>query len=172
MADFLRPEARAALWRWREALSGAALAVFGFWWGVGAASLVQWIGWAVVALGIALALAGIQRARFRTGAGGPGIVQIDERRLSYFGPLTGGIIDMDDLTRLELDPKGLPAPHWILSGEGGQRVAIPITATGADSLFDLFASLPGIRTAQMLAALEDQPTARITIWDRPPAQLN
>lgn len=172
MADFLRPEARAALWRWREALTGAGVIAFGFWWGVGAASLVQWIGWAVVVLGVALALAGIQRARFRTGAGGPGIVQVDERRLSYFGPLTGGIIDMDDLIRLELDPQALPAPHWILSGQGGQRIAIPINANGADALFDLFASLPGIRTAQMLAAMEHAPKARITIWDRPPARLN
>lgn len=172
MADFLRPAARAALWRWREALTGTGVVLFGFWWGVGAATLVQWIGWAFVAIGLALLVGGIQRGRFRTDAEGPGVVQVDERRLSYFGPLTGGIIDMDDLTLLELDPQAMPGAHWILTGQGGQRVAVPVNADGADALFDLFASLPGIRTADMLAALEQSPTNRITIWNRPPARVN
>lgn len=172
MADFLRPAARATLWRWREALTGGLITCFGFWWGVGAATLVQWIGWAFVPLGVTLAVSGIQRGRFRQGSGGLGTVQVDERRVTYFGPLTGGMIDIDDVTRLELDPQAMPAPHWIMSGVGGQRVAIPINADGADALFDAFASLPGIRTDHLIARLERTPSAKTVIWERPPTLLH
>ncbi|MBQ1203430.1 MAG: ABC transporter permease, partial [Loktanella sp.] len=47
-------------------------------------------------------------------------------------------------TELTLDPTSHPDPSWILSGVGGQRIAIPINAAGADDLFDVFAALPGI----------------------------
>ena len=167
MAEFLRPEARAALWRWREALGGLAIALLALWWLASFYAPVRWIGWAILALGVAATLGGIQRARFRQSGQGPGVVQIRERRLAYFGPLTGGIIDMDDVTRLELDPAARPA-HWILSGIGGQSLEVPVNATGADDLFDLFATLPGIRTEAVLAALERHPEARVTIWSRPP----
>lgn len=172
MAEFFRPEARAALWRWRETLAGMAIAGFGVWWGVGAANLVQWLGWAFVALGAAVAVAGVQRGRFRTGRGGPGVVQVVERRLAYFGPLTGGVIDMEDLVRLEFEPHAHPAAHWVLTATTGQSVAVPANAKGADALFDLFASLPGLRTPQVLAMLEQAPARRTTLWERPPDRLN
>ena len=166
MSDFIRPELRAALWRFREVIAAAAILGVGLWWLATFYSPVGWVGWAFVALGVALAGAGVQRARFRQGSGGPGIVQVRERRLAYFGPLTGGVIDLDDMTRLELEPKAIPAPHWVVTGMGGQSVAIPVTAEGAEALFDLFAALPGIRTEQMLAVLSRTPDARVTIWSR------
>jgi hypothetical protein len=163
LADFLRPAARAALWRWREVLSGLAVAGLGLWWAITAYAIMRWLGFALVAGGLALVWTGWQRLRFARGGGGAGVVQIDERRLAYFGPLTGGVIDLDDLSRLVLDPTGHPT-HWLLTAKGGNSLSIPVNAEGADQLFDLFAALPGIRTERMLDLLARAPTTRVTVW--------
>ena len=166
MGDLIRPAVRDGLWRWRESLAGLCVVALGLWWLGTFYSPVQWIGMAFVLGGIAWALAGWQRARFRSTGKGPGVVQINERRLAYFGPLTGGVIDIEDLTHLELEPIAKPAPHWVLSGMAGQSLAIPVNATNADALFDAFASLPGMKTQSMLDVLSRTPDARVTVWRR------
>jgi hypothetical protein len=170
MTDFFRPEARAALWRWREAMVAGVVAALGLWWALTSFGVLQWLGWALVALAAAAGYVAIQRLRFGQGGGGPGVVQIDERRLSYFGPLSGGIVDLDDLVRLDLDPTGRP-PHWVLSHRSGDPLPIPVNAEGADALFDVFATLPGIRTERMLDALRHSPDTRVTIWQARPSDL-
>lgn len=170
MADFLRPEARAALWRLRGLVVALSLAGFGLWWALTAFGFLRWLGWGAVVAGLGLALAALQRLRFGQHKGGPGVVQVDERRLSYFGPLTGGIIDLDDLVRLAIDGAAHP-PHWILTGPGGQVVQVPITAEGADSLFDAFAALPGLPTERLIAAVQSPPAAHLVLWQAPKQQL-
>lgn len=171
MAEFLRPEAKAAIWRWREVMVALAILALGLWWGLTAFAVLQWLGWALTLIGVALAVAAVQRVRFRQGGGGIGVVQVDERRLAYFGPLTGGVIDLGDLVRVDLDPTANPAAHWILTARG-ETLAIPVNAEGADQLFDIFASLPGIRTEQMLAAMQGAPDKPVNIWARPAARLH
>jgi len=166
MAEMFRPEARAALWRWREVIAALGVVLIGIWWLRTFFQPVQWIGWAFVAVGAGLAIAGLQRALFRQGNEGPGVVQIRERRVGYFGPLTGGVMDVEDVTRLELEPAALPAPHWVLTGVGGQVLEIPVNAKGSEALFDAFAALPGIRTDQMLSVLQRTPDARVTVWSK------
>jgi hypothetical protein len=172
MSDFMRPEARASLWRWREALTGLVLGGIGIWWTLASFGIVRAIGMILVFGAFILVIAGIQQARFRQTGIGPGIVQVAERRLAYFGPLTGGQMDIADLTRLELDPNGLPAAHWVLTGIGGQSIAIPVNAQNADALFDLFGSLEGIQTGVMLDALSQTPDVRVTVWEKTPALLH
>ncbi|MDG1378029.1 MAG: hypothetical protein P8P56_13695 [Yoonia sp.] len=164
MSSFMRPEARAALWRWREALYAGLVGLFGLWWAWGGLGLVKWIGVILIALAVILAIAGIQRGRFRQTGKGPGVVQVAERRLAYFGPLDGGAMDIADLTKLELDPTSHPAPSWILSGIGGQYLSIPVNAAGADALFDLFGSLDNIQTEAMLNVLTHTPHVRVKVW--------
>ena len=105
--SFVRPEARAALWRWREVRRRAG------WPRSGCGGL----GWRDPALaGIrgaadaqaVLTIMGVQRARFRHGGGGPGVVRVDEGQVAYFGPLTGGVVAIRDLDSLTLDPSGHP----------------------------------------------------------------
>ena len=165
MADFLRPEARATLWRWREVLAASALEALGLWWAIEGMGVVRWLGGTLVLIATGLGFAGVQRARFRQDGQGPGIVMLDERRLVYMGPLTGGAMDVADMTRLELEPAALPAPQWVMTGIGGQTLAIPVNAEGAEALFDVFAALPGIRSNQMLDVLERTPGARVTVWE-------
>lgn len=170
--DFLRPEVRALLWRWRDLLGALAVVALGLWWGLRGSGIVQWLGYLLIAGGGIWAIAGVQRGRFHQDGHGPGVVQITERRLSYFGPLDGGVMDVGDVIRLEFDPDGYPAPHWVLHAGAGQRLAIPVNAAGADDLFDVFGALPGMRTRAVLDVLADPPDAAVVVWEKTPSLLH
>ncbi|SFL59419.1 hypothetical protein [Shimia aestuarii] len=162
--SFVRPEARAAMMRWREALLGLAVLLLGLWWASGF-GLLKWLGYGVTVLGVIFIIAGIQRARFRSGQGGPGVVQVDEGAVIYFGPLDGGSVAMRDLTRLALDGRSHPAV-WVLSQAGQAPLMIPVNAKGSDALFDAFATLPGLKTEAMLARLQEKPDHPVVIWQK------
>ena len=161
--SFARPEAAAALTRWREALIGAGVAALGAWWAFGTGGLMTWIGGAVMLAGLALIAVGLQRGRFRLPGRGPGIVQVTEGQIAYLGPLTGGAVALSELSQLTLQTRAHPA-HWVLSQPGQPDLAIPTTADGAEALFDAFARLPGLRTEYMLAQLKRQTDHPVVIW--------
>ena len=163
MDNLLRPAVRAALWQWREVGFAALVVVLGLWWGANSFGFVSWLGFGFAGFGAALILVAVQRLRFGMASGGAGLLEVDERRLSYFGPLSGGMIDLDDLVRVDLDPTGKPA-HWVLTDLAGQVIYIPVDASGAEKLFDVFAALPGIRTERMLDLLRNSPDRRVLIW--------
>ncbi len=161
----LRPEVRTLLWRWREVAVGVAVAAFGLWWAVFGLGIMPVVGGAVALVGVALTLGAVQRLRFARGGGGAGVVQIDERRVAYFGPLTGGVVDLDDLATLALDGTGKPA-HWRLLARGGDTLDIPVDAENADALFDAFAALPGLRAERLIAALNGPRGTVTPLWSR------
>lgn len=164
---FFRPEAKAALWRWREILVAAGMAVLGLWWIIGPGRLLALPGWALVIGAVALTLVGIQRGRFRGDGGGVGAVQVDEGQIAYFGPLTGGVVALNVMERLSLDATSQP-PHWRLEAPEQAPVLIPVNAAGSDALFDAFATLPGLRTERMLAELTTRQAHAVVIWERSP----
>lgn len=171
MSSFVRPEVAAQMRRWRESLAGAGVLALGLYWAFfTGGGLLHWVGYAVAALGALLGVAGVQRARFRQATGGPGVVKVTEGRITYLGPLDGGVATLSDLTRLAIDHSADP-PCWLLSQPGFPDLAIPLSAEGADGLFDVFAKLPGIRTAQMLREINARAPHRTVIWqtekDRP-----
>lgn len=162
----IRPEATAALARWREALAGLALVAAGLWAALASFGLLAWLGWAGVAAGAALVFAGVQRGRFRGRQGGPGVVEVVEGRIAYFGPLEGGTVALSELEELRLDPTAEP-PAWILVQPERPPLSIPVNAAGADQLFDAFASLPGLQTGHLLAELEKGGRWPVVIWEHP-----
>lgn len=166
----IRPDLKAKLWLWREPLLGGVLALCGLLWVMTEVGLMFWVGLAVLIAGALVVYTGVQRLRFQVGAGGPGVVQVTERQVTYFGPDTGGAISIDALSEVALDP-GADHNHWILTERAGLALAIPTHATGADALFDVFSALPGIRTEHMLSQLADPPPRRTVIWtaSAPPA---
>lgn len=163
--SFIRPEASAAVWRWREVLVGIAVAVLALWWLAGPQGLLGWIAPVLLVAAGALIMVGLQRGRFRGAGNGLGAVQVDEGQVTYFGPLTGGAVALRELSRLKLDGSLRPA-HWMLEQKDGPALMIPVDAAGADALFDAFATLPGLRTERMLAQLQDKPDATVVIWER------
>ncbi|SHJ02650.1 hypothetical protein [Wenxinia saemankumensis] len=164
MADFLRPEARAALWRWREAIAAGGVIALGLWFALGFAGLLSWVGWAVILAGAALAVSAVQRLRF-AGGGGMGVVEVVEAQVTYYGPLGGGTAELGDLQRLDIDRDAKPA-HWWLAGPGGATLAIPVDAEGQGALFDALATLPGLTPSQLIEARSGTAPGRHVVWQR------
>jgi len=164
--SFVRPELVTWLTRWRDAIAGAGVALFGIVWAFGARGFMAWLGLPVLILGAALVWLGWQRGRFRNDGDGPGVVSIAEGRIAYFGPLTGGAIDTEAISRIALDRTGQPA-HWALTAATGETLYIPVTARGADALIDALAGLPGFRTGAAVAALSRRGAGVTVVWQRP-----
>lgn len=164
---FFRPEAKAAVWRWREAIVGILVGLVGLWLISGPGFLLAVPGYAFLLGGIVLIWLGVQRGRFRGPGGGAGAVQVDEGQVTYFGPLTGGTVALRELDSLTLEGAMFPA-HWRLSQQGQPPLLIPVNAAGADALFDAFATLPGLRTERMLSTLRSNPHQAVVIWQRGP----
>lgn len=166
----IRPEVQALFVKYREAIIGVLVTLLGLYWTT-SVGLLQWVGVAVALGGAVLVFTGIQRARFRSEGGGPGIVTLDEGEVSYFGPFDGGAVSMREMTMLSLDPTAIP-PVWILSQGGQKDLYIPVNAEGSDRLFDAFATLPGIRTDHLLSALNRGADDVVVIWAKPPKALH
>lgn len=170
--EFIRPELRQKFWRWREAMFGLFMAGCGMYWAVAKQGVLAAVGTSLAIVGALIIFAGIQRTRFRVGRGGPGVVLVDERQVTYYGPLDGGSVSIDALESVALEPRSKPAAEWVLTEKGGQPLNIPTNAENAEALFDVFAALEGIRTENMLTQLRSHPERRVTIWNQPPRQLH
>ena len=162
---FLRPEAVSLLHRWREAIVAAAIVVSGLWilsWG---GLFFAVLGGAVVLVGAGMGLLAVRRVRFARGAGAPGVVEVIEGQIGYFGPRHGGYVALAELSELSLVAyRGERA--WRLSQPDGTILFIPIAAKGAEALFDAFAGRPGLDTHALIAALDGPEIAARIIWRR------
>ena len=166
--SFIRPDAMATLVRWREFLIGMALDLVGLVTVLGPTRANLIFGVLLIILGSVLMFVGLQRARFRATGGGIGVVDVDERQISYFGPASGGVVTLEDLARIAVVP-----PHaWELSDSSGKSLEIPVDAEGADVLFDAFSALPGISAARLADATRVRPVARTSVWEKPHKRLS
>ncbi|MCI2399593.1 hypothetical protein [Aliiroseovarius subalbicans] len=168
--NFIRPEARENLMRWREALAGAAVALLGLWWALGSLGLLKWMGIALALMGAALLWSGIQRARFRGGHGGLGVVSVDERQITYLAPVGGGFASIDALVRVEIGPDMAGHPVWRFRSVG-EVLSIPASAEGTDALFDALAALPGVDMQAAIRASTGTPDAVVVIWQKTQPRL-
>ncbi|MFN3823274.1 MAG: hypothetical protein ACK4RN_04785 [Pseudorhodobacter sp.] len=175
----IRPELRAALHRWREVLALGALALPGLWLVWLGGFLLLPLGILLVAASLVLALIAARRMRFAQPGQAPGMVEVVEGQIGYFGPAFGGLIAIADLAELRLvTSRGRRL--WRLQGTEGDALLIPVEAGGAAALYDVFAALPGMETGRLLDALEGRETPLATgnlprlqsvdsrvIWRRP-----
>jgi hypothetical protein len=160
----IRPELMAPLRRWSEVLTGLGIAIFGLWAMQSRDQFFQLLAGLVVLAGLALAFAGWRRLRFQKDGQAPGIVQVLEAQISYFGPETGGFIGAGELVELHLLSDG---PAWRLIGQDGTRLDVPVAAEGAQALYDIFAALPGIEMGRVLAALDAPVGQAQALWLHP-----
>ena len=167
----IRPEAMALIRRYREALFGALLGLPGLYWAMTSWGALQIIGGLLAVLGGIFVAAGLQRARFRTGAQGAGVVKVTEGQITYFGPISGGVVAQDLLSSLAIAP-GLAGAEWELAQPGQPPMTIPVDALGAEALIDVFARLPGLSMERMLGHLGTPPPSRTVIWERAHNLLN
>jgi hypothetical protein len=163
--SFFRPEAVAAVKRWREVAASVAVLLWGLWWGLTGRGLIGWIGWALVIGGAALTWAAAQRARFRPGEGGVGMVEVDERQITYLAPYGGAALAMENLTEVSIVPDRAGQPVWRLRA-GGELMTIPAAAAGTEALFDVLTALPGADLEAAIRASRSPVIDRVVIWRR------
>lgn len=173
----IRPEALATLARWREVAVSAALAGLGLWLAARGGAILLPLGLGLAGVAAVLGLGAWRRLRFAQDPAAPGVVEVVEGEVRYFGPRLGGAVSLSDLTELRLITlRGRRL--WRLKQADGQALLIPVDATGAEALFDGFTSLPGLDMAALLSALDpagaggaalpalaDQPAMQV-IWAR------
>jgi len=163
--SFLRPEAEAFLMRWSEAAAAAAAGLAGLWLVSLGGYLLGPLGAAVLILAAAWGLLSFRRMRFRRTVAAPGLVEVDEGQVGYLGPTFGGYVALRELVEVRLIDISHQR-HWRLKQADGQALLIPVSAAGADLLFDAFASLPGIDLGLLAAALDAPPDSQL-VWRRP-----
>ena len=163
----IREEAREALLRWREVILGAVLIAFGGNWLLTGHTLQPVLGGLLVGLGLALLWLGYRRVRFPKGEGGPGLVEVTERQISYLTAAGGGAIALDGLARVEVHT-GASGILWVFTVATGEQLSIPGNARGAEALFDALVSLPGSNYDQAVQAAQagaGQPD-KFLIWQK------
>ena len=163
----LRPEVYVLLNRWHEVLLSAALALLGLWLASRGGWFFAPVGGLVTLLGAALVVIGWRRLRFRRADLGPGVVRVVEGQLAYLGPHGGGFVGLADLVELGLIADEAGVRCWRLVPHYGTPVMVPVAALGSEVLYDLFASLPGLDMAALLAALDQTDLPNPVVWRRP-----
>lgn len=153
---------------WAEVFAaGAALAGavwlfrLGGWlfWPIGALAGFAALVWLVTA---------VNRRRLARPVTAPGIIEIDEGRLRYFGARAlGGEMALADLAEIRL-LRLSGRLYWRLKS-GGEALLIPAEAAGAAALTDALGALPGLDLGQLAAALARAETGQAvqTVWTRP-----
>ncbi|MGG7568344.1 hypothetical protein ACQ5SO_19500 [Rhodovulum sp. DZ06] len=153
--------------RWGEFAVSAALALILLRFGLENVLEGGIFGWSMVLLGGASVL--WARLAFLRGlAGGramdPGVVMIEERRITYLGPETGGVLSLDELRAVDVESG--PNATWILRETGGPALRVPAGASGVESLPEALAALPGFSEAQALKAIAGAGPAMHAVWRR------
>jgi hypothetical protein len=148
----IRREVAEAARHWREVIVAGGIGGIGLWLVWLGGYLLLPLGLAVLVFAATWAVSALRRMRFRQDVMAPGVVEVDEGQVGYFGPAVGGHVALQDLVELRLVTlQGRRL--WRLKQADGQALLIPVDAAGAERLFDAFGSLPGMDMAVLVAAL-------------------
>lgn len=176
---FIRPELRERYpflsYNWPEVVSAVGL----FWLGGSVAwkgfKYGSWVNMMVGALlctfSVLFFLVTYRAAQVRKKPESPGIVEVTERRISFLAPTQGGIVELDDLTKLEIMTTD-QGPYtqdvfWVFWLQDQSTVMIPNNAQGSEKIFDAIDGLPGVSFHKVIAAMGSTENARFTIWEAP-----
>ena len=167
--SLIRPELLATLSRHRETLGATLTMGAGLWLATRGGWLLGALGGVVMLAGAGLVWAGLQRLRFARKDSGPGVVEVDEGQIGWFGPGIGGFVSLAELSEVGLiTVQGLRV--WRFCQTDGQLLLVPVNARGAARIYDALTALPGIDGARLLTALEAG-TDTPLIWRRTKAQV-
>lgn len=166
MSDFVRPEFRAALARYAQVIIGALIVALGLWWTRFTFGIVNGLSYGVALLGLIIAIEGLRRARLmRKATGkGPGLVEVDEWRITYLSAHFGGSVAIDALMAVEIQVTDQAEALWIFLQTDGQRLVVPASAKGADLIVDALSALPGLDYAAAQAAMASTDRGRFVLW--------
>jgi hypothetical protein len=174
--SFIRPEAAKALRRWREVLAGLVVGLIGIWLITNRFGALYLIGWGLAVGGFSMLAAGIRHARFPAGTGGTGIVELDERQLTYFSADTGGAVSLDDLLKVAIrtsnDGPFASDMFWEWTDATGQTLSIPGNAEGSDQIYDALSALSGVDYDAIMRASGEAAKNYFVIWQKSRPQLH
>ena len=163
--SFIRPELRRNLNRWREVIVAiAAVGLGALIYGMGGI-LFAVLGLAAAGFGLAGLWVALRRMRFAADGSAPGLVEIDEGRITYLGPYGGGVAELDLLSRVLIN-HDTAQPGWVLHSADGSVLTVPLGADGAEALFDALSALPGFSPGAALRARADLSGRQIPVWQR------
>ena len=168
--SFIRPEARAFLLKWREAIFGGVFLMVNIQISATSGGLLRGIAIAGILIGAALFIEGVRRARFPQDKGGVGVVEVDERQITYLGPMGGGALSINELIRVKVrtTPEGPFASdfYWEFTDRAGQRLSIPGDAENAQALFDALTALKGADYEAVIRASGSTEAAEFLVWEQ------
>ncbi|KAB7613970.1 hypothetical protein F9L33_11485 [Amylibacter sp. SFDW26] len=168
--NFIRPNVRAHFAKWSEAylvaliiIMGIRVLIRGF---VIQSIIYEAIGGVTIILGLVLLRGTIQRIQFKRSQKAPGMVDVTEREISYFGPMHGKTVSLESLFKIELRESEAYASVWVLHNSEGDPMIVPTSAKGSDRLFDAFTSLSGVKMDVLVKAVNTVPVHSHVIWER------
>lgn len=169
--SFIRPEAAAKLKKWREAIIAAAILLGSLQAASNTVGLVNALSWVTALIGAALFIEGVRRARLPDDGGGVGVVDVDERLITYFAPgNAGGSIALDDLAEIRIETAGAGPRQedmlWHLASVDQRRLTIPGNAENLSAVFELLPSLPGVDWEAMTRANKSKGAGDFIVWKR------
>lgn len=169
--SFVRPEAISYFQNYRGFILSAMIVIAGVYILASSFGTTRIAGGIILIIGLLVGHDAYRRFKFPSGRGGRGVLEVDERRVSY---LFGGIetsISMDSLDRIELHRSVKGLVTWIFYGPDGM-LSVPGDAGGTDALFDALVALPGINYSQAEAAMQGTDPDIFLIWQRNRAKLH
>ena len=169
--SFVRPEAISYFQNYRGFILSAMIVIAGVYILASSFGTTRIAGGVILIIGLLVGHDAYRRFKFPDGRGGRGVLEVDERRVSY---LFGGIetsISMDSLDRIELHRSVKGLVTWIFYGPDGM-LSVPGDAEGTDALFDALVALPGINYSQAEAAMQGTDPDIFLIWQRNRAKLH
>lgn len=168
--SFFRPEAVAFLKKWREAMIAGVILLGSLQAASATTGLINALSWVTALVGAALFIEGVRRARLPSDSGGIGVVEVDERRITYLGPHGGGSLSLNELIRVKVRTTDLgPAASdffWEFTDREGQRLTIPGDAENASALFDALTALPGADYEAVIKASGSTDVTEFLVWER------
>ena len=168
--SFIRPEAKAFFLKWREAIIAGVILMGSLQAASSTTGLVKGLSWATALIGAALFIEGVRRARLPERSGGVGVVEVDERQITYLGPMGGGAISINELIRVKVRTTDLGPMasdfYWEFTDGAGQRLTIPGDAENAGALFDALTVLPGADYEAVIRASSSTQHADFLVWER------
>lgn len=174
--SFVRPELAQTLRRYQEPLMAAVAVLIGLRIYMIGGYIMQGVGGIIAVISVAWGVVALRRARFPTRQGGQGVVEVDERQITYLSPIGGGIASIDFLVQVEIETNSAgpfaPDLHWVFHSDGMPLLRIPGDAAGIEALFDVLGALPGADFGRAAEAAASTRNAKFVIWQKEPRKLH
>lgn len=164
MDSVVRPEVLAFVRRFAQALLGAALTALAVYWTLSIPGVLRWFTAILAVVSLAATVDGLRRGRLlRFGADIAGVLEIEERQITWLTSEGGGTVSIDDLTKVELLARN-QVTYWRLLDSWGTALLVPYSANGAGGLIDGLAPLKGLDLTSVARALETPGDHTTVIW--------